>query len=157
MPGADMPASQRTVYAKTSRFDASLDELLRFHQHPRALAKLTPPPLFAQLLRDERQSITEGEVEFRLWFGPMPMRWIARHEPGATPDSFADVQMRGPLAYWRHEHIFRDAAGGVELTDRVTLAHKPGLWGIFTRLAFNGLSLRMLFAFRHWRTRLALA
>lgn len=151
-----MPASQRTVYAKTSRFDASLDELLRFHQDPRALAKLTPPPIFAQLLRDERLSITEGEVEFRLWFGPLPLRWIARHEPGSTPDSFADVQMHGPMAYWRHEHIFRDVPGGVELTDRVTLAHKPGLWGIFTRLAFDGLPLRILFAFRHLRTGRAL-
>ena len=152
-----MPASQRTVYAKTSRFDASLDDLLRFHQDPQALAKLTPPPIFAQLLRDERRSITEGEVEFTLWFGPLPLRWTARHEPGPTPESFADVQVRGPMAYWRHEHIFREAPGGVELTDRVTLAHKPGIWGIFTRLAFDGLPLRILFAFRHWRTRRALA
>ncbi len=151
-----MPASQRTVYAKTSRFDASLDDLLRFHQDPQALAKLTPPPIFAQLLRDERRSITEGEVEFRLWFGPLPLRWTARHEPGPTPESFADVQLRGPMAYWRHEHIFREAPGGVELTDRVTLAHKPGISGIFTRLAFGGLPLRILFAFRHWRTRRAL-
>ncbi|MCY4466553.1 MAG: SRPBCC family protein [Chloroflexi bacterium] len=152
-----MPASQGTVYAKTSRFNASLDELLRFHQDPRALATLTPPPIFAQLLRDDRRSITEGEVEFRLWFGPLPLRWIARHEPGPTPDSFADVQMRGPMATWRHEHIFREVTGGVELTDRVTLAHKPGIWGLFTRLAFDGLPLRILFAFRHWRTRRALA
>lgn len=152
-----MPASQRTVYAKTSRFAASLDELLRLHQDPRALAKLTPPPIFAQLLRDERLSITEGEVEFRLWVGPLPLRWIARHEPGPTPDSFADAQVSGPMAYWRHEHIFRDVPGGVELTDRVTLAHKPGLLGLFTRLAFGGLALRILFAFRHWRTRRALA
>lgn len=151
-----MPASQRTVYAKTSRFEASLDDLLRFHQDPQALAKLTPPPIFAQLLRDERQSITEGEVEFTLWFGPLPLRWTARHEPGPTPESFADVQLRGPMAYWRHEHIFREVPGGVELTDRVTLAHKPGIWGIFTRLAFDGLPLRILFAFRHWRTRRAL-
>lgn len=152
-----MPASQRTVYAKTSRFDASLDDLLRFHQDPQALAKLTPPPIFAQLLRDERGSITEGEVEFRLWFGPLPLRWIARHEPGPAPESFADVQVRGPMAYWRHEHIFREVPGGVELTDRITLVHKPGILGIFTRLAFDGLPLRILFAFRHWRTRRALA
>ncbi|MCY4146051.1 MAG: hypothetical protein OXE95_03740 [Chloroflexi bacterium] len=151
-----MPASQPTVYAKTSRFDASLGDLRRFHQDPRALAKLTPPPIFAQLLRDERLSITQGEVEFRLWFGPLPLRWVARHEPGPTTDSFADVQMRGPMAHWRHEHIFRDVPGGVELTDRVTLAHKPGLWGAFTRLAFAGLPLRILFVFRHWRTRRAL-
>ncbi len=156
MPSVDKPASQSTVYVKTSRYAASLDELRRFHEDPRALARLTPPPIFAQLLRDERRSITEGEVEFRLWLAALPLRWLARHEPGPTPDSFADVQLRGPLAYWRHEHIFRALPGGVELTDRVTLAHKPGIWGLFTRLAFDGLPLRLLFAYRHWRTGRAL-
>ncbi|MCY3572814.1 MAG: cyclase [Chloroflexi bacterium] len=151
-----MPPSQRSVYAKTSRFAVSLGALGGFHADPRALATLTPPPIFAQLLRDERRSLTEGEVEFRLWLGPLPLTWLARHEPGPNPDSFADLQVRGPLAYWRHEHIFREAPGGVELTDRVTLAHKPGLRGIFTRLVFDGLPLRILFAYRHWRTGRAL-
>lgn len=152
-----MTNSQRKVYAKTSRYAASLDELRRFHEDPQALAMLTPPPIFAQLRRDERRSISEGEVEFTLWFGPLPLRWLARHEPGPSPDSFADVQLRGPMAYWRHEHIFRELPEGVELTDRITLAHQPGLWGLFTRLAFDGLPLRILFAFRHWRTGRALA
>jgi ligand-binding SRPBCC domain-containing protein len=109
-----------------------------------------------QLHRDERRSLTEGDIEFSLWFGPIPIRWIARHEPGPTPHSFADSQIKGPLAYWRHEHIFNEVEGGVELTDRVTLAHKSGWPGLVTRLAFDGPPLRILFAYRHWRTRRAL-
>ncbi len=151
-----MSARGRRVFTKTSRINASLDDLLRFHQDPSALSRLTPPPIFAQLQRDERASITEGEVEFTLWLGPLPIRWLARHEPGPTPTSFADLQIAGPMEHWRHEHIFREVAGGVELTDRVTLAHKSGLRGLFTRLAFDGIPLRILFAYRHWRTRLAL-
>ena len=156
MPSAAVSARPRRVFVKTSRIRASLEDLQRFHQDPRALARLTPPPIFAQLQRDERLSITEGEVEFTLWLGPLPIRWLARHEPGPTPTSFADVQIQGPMAHWRHEHIFREVTGGVELTDRVTLAHKRGLRGLFTRLAFDGLPLRILFVFRHWLTRRAL-
>ena len=95
-------------------------------------------------------------MRFTLWFGPIPIRWLARHEPGPTSHSFADSQVKGPLAYWRHEHIFNEVAGGVELTDRITLAHRGGLRGLWTRLAFDGLPLRILFAYRHWRTRRAL-
>ena len=107
--------------------------------------------------RDDRRSLTEGEIAFTLWFGPLPIRWLARHESGPTPDSFADVQRRGPLAWWRHEHIFEEIDGGLRLTDRITFAHRPGLPGLFTRLAFDGLPLRLLFWYRHWKTRRALS
>ena len=106
--------------------------------------------------RDDRHSITAGEIDFTLSFGPIPIRWIARHEAGPTPDSFADVQVRGPLAYWRHEHIFMKIAEGVKLTDRITLAHHAGTPRAAHAPGFRRLPLRLLFAYRHWRTRRAL-
>ncbi len=150
-----LPANMRH-FEKTSTLPGTLDALLRFHQDPRALARLTPPPIVMQLHRDDRRSLTEGDIEFSLWFGPIPIRWIARHEPGPTAHSFADSQIKGPLAYWRHEHLFCEADDGVQLTDRITLAHRNGLPGLVTRLTFDGLPLRVLFAYRHWRTRRAL-
>ena len=151
----EIPAKTR-LFLKSSIIDTTLEAITDFHKDPRALAHLTPPPIFMRLHRDDRRSLTEGEIEFTLWFGPLPIRWIARHEAGPTPSSFADMQVKGPLAYWRHEHIFAEVSDGIELTDRITLAHRPGPLGILTRSAFDGLPLRILFAFRHWRTRRAL-
>ena len=144
-------------FEKTTTLPATIEAVMRFHEDPRALARLTPPPIIMQLHRDERCSLTEGELEFTLWFGPIPIRWLARHEPGPTPHSFADSQVKGPLAFWRHEHIFTKRwRAAFELTDRIELAHRRGLTGVFTRLAFDGLPLRLLFAYRHWRTHRAL-
>ena len=140
-------------FVKTSFIETTLDRIMRFHQDSRALSKLTPPPVVMRVYRDARRSITEAEIEFILWLGPLPLPWVARHQPGPTRNSFADLQIKGPLAYWRHEHIFEPVSGGVELIDRITLAHRPGLAGFLTRLAFDGLPLRLLFAYRHWRTR----
>ncbi|MCY4538992.1 MAG: SRPBCC family protein [Chloroflexi bacterium] len=148
-------AAEYRSFVKSSFIRTSLDRLTRFHEDPRALAKLTPPPIIMQLHSDARRSITEGEIEFTLWLGPLPIRWIARHEPGPSPHSFADLQIKGPMAYWRHEHIFTEKPGGVELTDRIILAHRSGLAGRLTRLFFDGLPLRLLFAYRHRRTRMA--
>ena len=131
-------------FQKSSTIGATLAAVIRFHEDPRALARLTPLPIVMQLHRDDRRSLTEGEVEFSLWFGPLRLRWLARHEPGPTRHSFADSQVKGPLAYWRHEHIFEEVDGGVELTDRLTLAHQAGPLGVLTRLAFDGLPLRVL-------------
>ncbi len=151
----EKPANTRQ-FLKSSIMDTTLEAITAFHNDPRALARLTPPPIIMQLHRDDRRSLTDGEIEFTLWFGPLPVRWVARHEEGPRPHSFADIQVKGPLAYWRHEHIFTLVSGGLELTDRITIAHRRSLLGLFTRLAFDGLPLRILFAYRHWRTRRAL-
>ena len=148
------PAKVRT-FTKTSVIKTTLSEMQRFHSDPQALSTLTPPPIVMQLQRDDRRSMTEGEIEFTLWFGPLPIRWTARHAAGPTAHSFADQQIKGPLAYWRHEHIFAEVPDGVELTDRITFAHHPPPRGLLTRLLFDGLPLRMLFRYRHWRTRAA--
>ena len=107
------PLMNARRFEKTSTLPATIEAVMRFHEDPRALARLTPPPIIMQLHRDERRSLTEGELEFTLWFGPIPIRWLARHEPGPAPHSFADSQVKGPLAFWRHEHIFTEVAGGV--------------------------------------------
>jgi ligand-binding SRPBCC domain-containing protein len=149
-----------TVFEHRSRFPAPVEALRAFHENPDALALLTPPPLVVQTLRDTRTSLVEGDLVFRMWFGPLPVRWHARHEPGPTALSFVDRMVDGPMATWVHEHIFiptgGPTGGGAELVDRVTLAHKPGWRGALTRLFFDGVPLRLLFRYRHWRIRLAL-
>jgi len=151
------PTAQPPPEAKTHEFSTvistTLEQMEAFHADPNAFGKLTPPPIFAQVHRRELNSMTDGELEFTLWFGPLPVRWLAKHEPGPTEHSFADRMMRGPMRFWLHRHIFEPVEGGVRLTDRITLAHKPGFPGLLTRLFFDGLPLRFLFFYRHLRTR----
>ena len=130
----------------------SLATITRFHEEADALKKLTPPPLIVQLLSDQRTSNTEGVVDFVLWVGPIPVRWIARHEAGPIPTSFIDRMLDGPMAYWEHQHIFHEVAGSVILEDKVTYMHKSNWQGWLTPLLFDGLPLRFLFWYRHWRT-----
>jgi ligand-binding SRPBCC domain-containing protein len=146
------------VFEHRSVIPATVEQVMAFHDSPNAFRYLTPPPplMFMQVLRDDRTSLTEGELEFRLWFGPVPVRWLARHEPGPIATSFSDRMIAGPMRYWVHHHIFQEISGGVELIDRVTLAHKGGISGLLSRLLFDGLALRALFVYRHWRTRMAL-
>ena len=144
------------TFEHQSLIPAPVEQVMAFHQDPRALSKLTLPPTFIQILRDDRTSLTSGEIEFNLWLGPFPIRWVAEHAPGPIPTSFTDRMVRGPLASWEHQHIFEPVGAGVRLVDRITLAHKPGLAGLFTRLMFDGLPLRLLFMYPHWRTRCAL-
>jgi len=144
-----------SVYEKRTVMKTTMAKMLAFHEDPAAMPKLTPPPMIVRVKRDDRTALTEGELDFTLWFGPVPIRWLARHEPGPTDTSFADRMIEGPMAYWRHEHIFEETPDGIALIDRVTLAHKPGWQGLLTRLMFDGVPLRILFFYRHMRTRQA--
>ena len=132
----------------------TMEAMWAFHADSKAFSRLTPFPIIMQLHSDDRTSLTEGELSFTLWFGPLPVRWRARHEPGPTQTSFADRQISGPMESWLHKHIFREVPGGVELIDCITMTHRSsGFWAIFTRLFFSGLPLRFLFLYRHLRTR----
>ena len=149
-------AGGQRVFIHRSEMRGSLRALRQFHEDPRALQRLTPVFMPLKIVRDERRSLTEGDVELRMGPGPLSFRWLARHEPGPTEASFTDRMAKGPMAHFVHQHIFEELASGVALTDRITLAHRPGWRGILTRLVFDGPALRLLFMYRHWRTRRAL-
>ena len=154
-PKHDM--SKTKTYEKRSDLNCSVEALRAFHQQQSALATLTPPPIFVQVQRDDRTSLTEGEIEFTLWMGPVPIRWLARHSPGPDEHSFTDQMIKGPMAYWKHDHIFQATDKGAALIDRLSYSHKSGWRGWLTRLVFDGIPLRILFFYRHLRTRMAVS
>lgn len=144
------------TFEQRSKIATTMDQMKAFHADPRALSLLVMPPVVVQVLRDERESLTSGGIAFNLWIGPVPVRWVAEHAPLATGDGFVDRMLEGPMAHWEHQHIFEPVEDGVLLIDRITFEHKSGLKGLLTRLLFDGLPLRMMFRYRHWRTRRAL-
>ncbi len=138
------------------RVPASREAVLDFHASPEVLRRLTPPPMIVRIHRFGEMK--EGMIaEFTLWLGPYPIRWRARHE-NVGPDGFTDVQLSGPASKWKHRHQFvAISRAETEIREHIEYEHKPGLAGIVSRLLFNRPSLRMLFVYRSWVTRRALA
>jgi len=154
MPDSVDQQPQATQFEHRSVIPGTLEAVRRFHENPDALALLTPFPIIAQGIRDDRNGLTAGEFEFRLWFGPLAVRWLALHK--SSPEAgalFTDEMLQGPMALWEHTHILKPHANGTELIDRIVLAHQPGWRGWLTRLFFDGWALRFLFYYRHWRTK----
>lgn len=59
---------------------------------------------------------------------------------------------------WVHRHNYRALPGGqTEVIDRIWYRHPRGIRGLGTRLLFNPLTLRLLFAYRTFATRRAVA
>lgn len=136
--------------------DAPLAAVRDFHHDTSALRQLTPPPIIARIHHFE--PLTEGSrAEFTLWFGPLPLRWLAVHSD-VGPDDFTDTQIRGPLKSWRHIHRFTALAPErTRVDDRVIYEHHSGPRGLLTRLLFARPGLLYLFTMRKLLTRRGVA
>lgn len=133
---------------------ASLSEVLDFHRDPRALRKLTPPPVIVRFQRIEPLA-EDSTAEFTMWLGPIPVRWKALHTQ-VTEDGFTDEQIDGPFESWIHRHQFiRLESNVVEVVDTIRAIPGKRFWNrIISNLMW--LNLPVLFAFRGWVTRKSL-
>ena len=117
---------------------------------------ITPPPMIVRV-HAAPAVLAEGDtMDFTLWAGPIPVRWIARIED-ASPEGFTDRQIRGPFAAWAHRHTFvRVDDRTTDVVDEVEAELKRHLfWGLAGALMWIGMPV--LFAYRGWKTRRILA
>ena len=92
-------------------------------------------------------------MHFTLWFGPLPVRWHARHS-AVGPNGFTDTQISGPMRSWVHTHRFTPLNDKqTEVSEHIVLEHHAGWRGWLSRLLFAPPGLRVLFAYRRWVTR----
>lgn len=84
---------------------------------------------------------------------PFRLRWEAVIKDFAWNSHFADVQLSGPFAYWRHRHSIRseqrDGQLGSLLRDEVHYAAPFGALGRLAGRMIFPLELRSTFAYRH--------
>ena len=132
--------------------NAPITAVSQFHQDTRILKKLSPPPIFVQIHRFEPLA-EASEAEFTLWFGPLPLRWLAVHSNVST-NGFIDTQAKGPLKFWQHTHRFTAVSPQTtEVHEHIEYSHQASWRGLFTRLLFSKPGLYTLFTARKLLTR----
>ncbi len=94
-----------------------------FFSDPHNLALITPPEMRFQITGDPPTAVHPGLIiTYRLTPLPiLPLRvsWATEITQVDAPHFFADDQIAGPYALWRHEHHFQEVDGGVLATDQV--------------------------------------
>ncbi len=135
---------------------APLEAVAAFHRDPSALRRLTPPPVFARMHRVE--PMAEGSIsDFTLWFGPLPLHWVAEHTSVDALRGFTDTQIQGPMERWVHKHSFTEDGNGMSrITEHIEFKHYGGPKGITTRLLLSSIGLWVTFCYRRMVTRRAL-
>jgi hypothetical protein len=125
------------------------EAIAAFHADPGVLEWLSPPGKRVRVL--ERPAVVGRGARVVIEASPfgLPLRWISLVEEWEPPQRFVDVQVEGPFARWRHEHLFFDGA----LVDRVDYEVPLALLGgRLVDLALVRPDLRRMFRFRHEAT-----
>jgi len=137
----------------SSQIGASPETVWLFHERPDILTILTPPWQPVQVIRREGGLGPGAVSEFRLWLGPLPLTWLARHteeyEPGRL---FTDIQASGPLPSWTHRHRFIPQGSGTQLVDDITFELPAATFSQPLMGGFIYQRLEDMFRYRHQQT-----
>ena len=138
---------------------AALADVFAFHLDTRNAALISPRGTRVVRVVGSFPVATGDRVELHVRQFPLPVtqRWLVEIEAVVEPTLVVDRMLGGPFRTWRHEHRFREVAGGVELTDAIAYTLPLGAVGrLADRLVVRPM-LRRAFVERHRRTREALA
>ncbi|MGD8288469.1 MAG: SRPBCC family protein [Gemmatimonadota bacterium] len=137
------------VLRRRQLIPADLDTVFEFFESPRNLEEITPPWLRFEVAHTTDEVMRLGtEIEYRLTWQRLPMRWrsrISEHERGV---SFADEMLQGPYRRWYHRHLFRPVADGVEMEDIVEYELPLGPLGRAVHAAVVRSQLERIFDYR---------
>jgi ligand-binding SRPBCC domain-containing protein len=133
-------------------------QLFPFFADARNLAVITPPRMGFRIRTAEPIVMREGTlIDYTVRVAGIPVRWrtlISRWDP---PSEFADEQLRGPYALWRHRHSFTAVTSEETRLDDEVLFRLPFAPLGDVALPFVKRELRRIFRYRRAAVERALA
>ena len=144
-----------STFRASTRLAASAEVMFAFHSDPHNIVQVMPPTLKLMSLQTDGPAQEGRLIEFhcRDW-GIIPMRWKCRWHTVQPPSVLVDEMLEGPFAQFVHEHRFEPLAeGGCVMHDTITYAFGRSWWGKLISETAVRLYLKLLFTYRHHRTR----
>jgi len=128
----------------------SIQQAWDFFATPANLDAITPDALKFTTTSQLPGKIYEGLI---ITYKIRPMlninvNWVTEITHIKQPYYFVDEQRKGPYAIWHHEHHFREAEGGVVMTDIVYYHIGKSFFGWIAGKLFVHRKLKEVFAYR---------
>jgi ligand-binding SRPBCC domain-containing protein len=141
-------------FVKETIIKAPPARVFAFHELADAFERLVPPWENAKIIQkaDISKIGSRAIVEQKI-FGLIPARWVAEHTKYEPPHMFEDVQISGPFAKWRHQHIVLPHADGAMLRDEIEYEPPLSILGALAAPVFIVPKIEKMFDYRHEVTR----
>lgn len=136
---------------KSTFLKADLDTVWNYFSTPLNLNELTPDDMSFEILTDLRGMKMYPGMIINYRIRPVmniPFRWTTEITHCEEGRFFVDEQRFGPYAFWHHQHWFKPADGGVEMTDIVHYGLPFGFIGRIANAVFVQKKLEHIFDYR---------
>jgi len=145
-----------TVHFKKSvMIHAPIEVVYGFHCDTRNLAKITPPSMHVEVLKNPTPPYVGGPVVLDITQFGITQRWELYLSQVDEPRLIEDTAIRSIFKSWRHAHRFIAHEKGTEMIDEVEFELPFGILG---RLATPIVRWQLdgMFRYRHHATKTAL-
>lgn len=107
----------------------SIEETFSWFEHEGSFRRLMPPWEVAEEVRADK-TIEEGAIRiFKFPFGPIKMKWVAKHTAYNPPNHFKDIMLKGPFWKFEHDHHFINEGDTTSVKDSVKYQVPFGAFG----------------------------
>jgi ligand-binding SRPBCC domain-containing protein len=131
------------------RVDRPIGEVFAFFERPENLERITPPSMGMRILSADREMRDGLEIDYAITpFPHVPARLRSRITAYDPPNSFVDVQLRGPYARWEHSHLFHRDGDSTIVEDDVLYQLPFGLLGDLVEPLLVRPRMRAIFDYR---------
>lgn len=139
----------QSVYYSEQFVPFEINKVFDFFTNYKNLEKLTPKIFDFKVQTLSSQEMTKGTlIEHKLKIKGVSVGWHSLIETFNRPYEIVDVQLKGPYAYWRHSHLFKEVPGGTLIIDEVRYKIPLGVFGFMAMGAFVDNDLSDIFEYR---------
>jgi uncharacterized protein len=134
---------------RSTTLPVSAEAAFAWHERPGAFERLLPPWERASVVEQSGGLEDGARLALRVKYGPVSLRWVARHRDTLPGRRFVDEQVEGPFSRWIHFHRFDpDGPASSRMTDRIEYAPPLGSVGAAADPIIRR-RLERLLAYRH--------
>ena len=138
------------VFQKSTIVDVPIESVFKWHERPGALNRMVPPWDPLTVISSDESVLPGAQSLLKMKLGPFSYKWLAEHQNYVLNQQFQDQQLKGPLTYWCHTHLFDKVNDSQSrLTDKIEY-RLPG-FGIGDFIMGNNVQdkLQRIFRYRH--------
>jgi len=129
----------------------SLNEAWDFFSSPKNLNQITPGDMHFKVLNEVPDKMYPGTmIIYEISpFLSIHFNWVTEITVVKHMEYFVDEQRKGPYRIWHHEHHFKEAPGGVLMTDKLYYDIGKSVFGWIAGKLFVHKKVKAIFEYRY--------
>jgi uncharacterized protein len=142
--------NKTTFFIKRSEIPYDVHDVFNYHARYRAIDRLIPPWSFLKIIKRNNGLENGATSILGLQYGPLKLKWIAKHFGYIQDQIFQDEMIKGPFKNWKHIHSFTpNKLNGCIIEDKIEYSLPYGLNKFYIFRNRLNKTLYQMFSYRH--------